>query len=417
MSLPDLPFGRRIALARQRRGLSRRALGELVGRSAEWIRQVERGDRMVDRLSVLLRLATVLQVADVPAFVNGAVGRPVTLPRAPLDMTALRDAVFTLPATLLRRAGPPAAASGRTDPPLDPPAADSPADLPTDPPAGAPDRVDEEVTWLWAGWQSSAEPYTRTLGRLPAVLRAVSAATGEAAADAYRLACQLAGRAGDGTLALAAAQHAMAAARRGACACTAAAAIGAYADSLAHLGALSSAEAACGTALATADDCACAARPAVVGRLHLAAARVASAGHAADAARRWLSGAAAYAREGLPDDPRHPFGAQDVAVQAVRVALRLGHLPDALQLADRIDPESVPARARRSRGYLTLAGVHARARNAAATLLALGKAEQACAEELRVNRVARQAITDLLSRDDALVRVDAWALAARAGLA
>jgi hypothetical protein len=280
-------------------------------------------------------------------------------------------------------------------------------------PEGAPD---DEVTWLWAGWQNSAEPYTRTLGRLPVVLR--GAATGEVAAHAYRLACQLAGRVGDGTVALAAAQNAVAAARGAGCACTSAAAIGAYADTLVHLGALVSAQAACGTALATADGCACAARPAVAGRLHLTGARIATAGHAAHAAGRWLGTAAAYAREALPDDPRYPFSAQDVAVQAVRVALRLGHLPDALHLSDRIDPDSVPGRARRSRGYITLACVHARARNAPGTLLALGKAEHACAEELRVNRFARQAITDLLTRDgDPLVRADVWALAARTGLA
>jgi transcriptional regulator with XRE-family HTH domain len=401
MDVPELPFGRRIEFARQRRGVSRRALGDLIGRSAEWVRQVERGDRMVDRLPVLLQLATVLQVADVSAFVNSAVARPVTLPRALLDMTALREAVFALPATVFLHPGAPPAATECADA------------HPSDMPDGVPD---DEVTWLWAGWQNSADPYTRTLGRLPVVLR--GAATGEVAAHAYRLACQLAGRVGDGTVALAAAQNAVAAARGAGCACTSAAAIGAYADTLAHLGALVSAQAACGTALATADGCACAARPAVAGRLHLTGARIATAGHAAHAAGRWLGTAAAYAREALPDDPRYPFSAQDVAVQAVRVALRLGHLPDALHLSDRIDPDSVPGRARRSRGYITLACVHARARNAPGTLLALGKAEHACAEELRVNRFARQAITDLLARDgDPLVRADAWALAARTGLA
>ncbi|SCL21835.1 Transcriptional regulator, contains XRE-family HTH domain [Micromonospora pallida] len=398
MTTVDPPLGRRIALARQHRGLSRRALGDLVGRSAEWVRQVERGDRPVDRLSVLLQLATVLQVADVAAFVASATARPVAPPRSPLDLTALRDAVFTLPAAALRRPGAPSAEGGTAD------AANARPD----------GTLGDEVTWLWAEWQNSAEPYTRTLGRLPAVLRA---ATGEAAAHAYRLACQLASRVGDGTTALAAAQHAVLAARDGGCACTTAAAIGTYAQTLAHLGALPSAEAACDTALRTVGDCACAARPAVAGRLHLAAARIATAGNAAHAARRWLSRAAGYAREAAPDDPRSPFGVQDVALQAVRVALRLGHLSDALRLSARVEPDSMPDRARRSRGFITLACVHARARSAPGTLLALGKAEQACAEELRVNRYARRAITDLLSNDDGLVRADAWALAGRAGLA
>src|SRR3954471_23074276 len=54
--------GERIAAYRRRRGLSQAALAGLVGRSESWLSQVERGVRSVDRLSVLLDLAKVLQV-------------------------------------------------------------------------------------------------------------------------------------------------------------------------------------------------------------------------------------------------------------------------------------------------------------------------------------------------------------------
>src|SRR5215813_11099319 len=57
-----LGLGARIAAYRRRRGLSQSALAGLVGRSESWLSQVERGVRSVDRLSVLLDLAKVLNV-------------------------------------------------------------------------------------------------------------------------------------------------------------------------------------------------------------------------------------------------------------------------------------------------------------------------------------------------------------------
>ena len=56
---------------RRRRGLSQAALAGLVGRSESWLSQVERGIRSVDRLSVLLDLARILQVD-----VERLIGRP-----------------------------------------------------------------------------------------------------------------------------------------------------------------------------------------------------------------------------------------------------------------------------------------------------------------------------------------------------
>ena len=55
-------IGRRIARQRRRRGLSQTVLAELVGRSESWLSQVERGLRLIDSHSVLVRLAEVLGV-------------------------------------------------------------------------------------------------------------------------------------------------------------------------------------------------------------------------------------------------------------------------------------------------------------------------------------------------------------------
>jgi transcriptional regulator with XRE-family HTH domain len=56
----DAGLGQRIAAARRRRGLSRRAAAELCGRSEEWLRKVERGQRGTS-LRTAARLAEVLR--------------------------------------------------------------------------------------------------------------------------------------------------------------------------------------------------------------------------------------------------------------------------------------------------------------------------------------------------------------------
>jgi transcriptional regulator with XRE-family HTH domain len=58
----DESIGARIAAYRKRKGMTQALLAGLVGRSESWLSQVERGARDVDRLSVLLRLAELLDV-------------------------------------------------------------------------------------------------------------------------------------------------------------------------------------------------------------------------------------------------------------------------------------------------------------------------------------------------------------------
>jgi transcriptional regulator with XRE-family HTH domain len=55
-------IGERVRAYRRRRGLSQAALAGLVGRSESWLSQVERGVRLVDRLSVVAEMARVLNV-------------------------------------------------------------------------------------------------------------------------------------------------------------------------------------------------------------------------------------------------------------------------------------------------------------------------------------------------------------------
>ncbi|MGH8887890.1 MAG: helix-turn-helix domain-containing protein [Egibacteraceae bacterium] len=62
--------GERIAYWRRRRGLSQKVLAGLVGRSASWMTKVEGGDRIVDKLSVLLALSYALKV-DLGKLIGG----------------------------------------------------------------------------------------------------------------------------------------------------------------------------------------------------------------------------------------------------------------------------------------------------------------------------------------------------------
>jgi len=55
-------IGERIAVHRNKRGLSQAVLAGMVGRSVSWLSQLERGERTVDKLSVLLPMAKALRL-------------------------------------------------------------------------------------------------------------------------------------------------------------------------------------------------------------------------------------------------------------------------------------------------------------------------------------------------------------------
>jgi DNA-binding XRE family transcriptional regulator len=74
-------LGRKIAFYRARRGLSQREFGAIVHRSETWVSQVERGERRIDRMTVLREVADALDIplnelaADTP-IVAEASSRP-----------------------------------------------------------------------------------------------------------------------------------------------------------------------------------------------------------------------------------------------------------------------------------------------------------------------------------------------------
>lgn len=66
----QLPSGKRIEHLRRSQGLPRRVLAERVGRSEEWLRQIERGKRELDSISVLTRLAEILPFDNISQVVG-----------------------------------------------------------------------------------------------------------------------------------------------------------------------------------------------------------------------------------------------------------------------------------------------------------------------------------------------------------
>ncbi|KOX04305.1 DNA-binding protein [Streptomyces sp. NRRL B-3648] len=75
-------LGRKIAFHRKRRGLSQKEFAGLLGRSEAWVSQVERGVRRIDRMTVLEKVAEVLELpiaelaAEAPIVASVAEGEP-----------------------------------------------------------------------------------------------------------------------------------------------------------------------------------------------------------------------------------------------------------------------------------------------------------------------------------------------------
>ncbi|MBV9143509.1 MAG: helix-turn-helix transcriptional regulator [Pseudonocardiales bacterium] len=87
----QLSIGERIAFYRRRRGLSQRVLANLVGRTEDWLSKIERGEREIRRLDVLVELARALRVT-----LGDLLGEPVLVEneREYDDVPAIRDALM-----------------------------------------------------------------------------------------------------------------------------------------------------------------------------------------------------------------------------------------------------------------------------------------------------------------------------------
>lgn len=391
----ELTIGRRIELLRRRRGLSRQAFAGLVGYSAEWLRQVERGDRPLDKLTTLLRVAEVLRVEDVSSFI-GIVVPPQR--RQPGESTAPPD---------VRRAL------------FHPRSSDcAPVDL------GA---LSDGLDTAWTGWQGATHRYSLMQRLLPPLLDQICRLADDGpeamriTAETYRLTASYLRQVNDPPLALLASERALAAARRCGDDLVIAACEGGMAATLLLLGCVADAADVCRRATARLAPGVPSDPPEVVsvwGAAQLITAEIEAVRNDHLAARESLdlAGKAAEVLGHDRNDLHSSFGPTDVGVHSVRVEIVLGRIRRALRLASKVDVSGAVSGERQARHYITLARAHAEERDAAAAAFALFQAEEACAEEIVFNGQAHQVVHILLDLDDAAVRSHVWRLAERAKL-
>jgi transcriptional regulator with XRE-family HTH domain len=91
--LDDLTVGQRVARCRKARGMSQEMLAHLLGRSPSWLTKVERGERQLDRMSLMVEVARALQV-DLTE-ITGQPYRPSTGSTTQAAVPALRRVLLS----------------------------------------------------------------------------------------------------------------------------------------------------------------------------------------------------------------------------------------------------------------------------------------------------------------------------------
>lgn len=400
---PELTTGERVRILRERRGLTRKVLAGLVGRSEDWLKKVETGHRDLQNISMLVRVARALRVSNVAALT----GDPVSVPTEDIgrmshaSVPKVRSAMYT------------ASFAGPVED------------------AGTPDRLSGLVASAWKLWHSSTHQRSEVGGILPGLLHdahaCVRAHSGDerrwahvATAELYRLVQQYLAHIcepelywlavdrsrahaeeSDDPLSLASAAWSMAIGQRAS----------GYADE------------AIGTDYAGMDlirdflD----EGPEYVGMygaLHLQAAVSAGYDGRGGEAGRFLDEAARIA-ERLPDGYNHPssaFGMGNVQVHAVSVGVGLMTPGDALRAAENVGTGMITSRERRSRLFLDIAAGHVQQGEQAAAVHYLSRAYDTSPEAVRYVPAARGVARDLVATARGPLKADAVELAERVGV-
>ncbi|MCO6695333.1 helix-turn-helix transcriptional regulator [Streptomyces sp. CAI-21] len=364
-------IGRRIAYWRDQRGLTQADLGRLMGQSRRWVQDLEGGHRQTDpRLSVLQRAAHALRiplerlVADTP--------QPSLDRRLPAEVSALIDSLH----------------------------ASAPAGQPV--PLSA---LHRRVTYCCQAWEACH--YAAAARELPGVLADAHCvvATGPSAAillsRAYQLTASLLFKYGEParTPAVLAADRALAAAQTSGDVVAIGAASRRVARGLIHQQRHTAAAAyATATAETLRPDLEASGAPGMstLGMLYLVAA-VAVTGDGRSprtvgaAADRLAAASDVATRQGEQGADFTSFGATNVALHQVDVALRLDDAWSAVEASVAITPEAINTlgRERQARHLVTTARARALTRDRDAATRDLLHAERLAPEEVRRPSVAR----------------------------
>ncbi|GAB2554143.1 helix-turn-helix domain-containing protein [Nocardia heshunensis] len=397
----DLAVGERLEIRRRRRGLSRKVVANLAGRSEEWLRLVESGRRKLDSIEVLLRLAEILHIDDLTELIDTA---PAPLPReADHDqmLCRLRRAIVDHPA--LRIYDTSGAAT-----------------------TAEPTELDRGLRSCRESWNAAPQRYSQLARTLPGVLQACRAAQWQARDDAsavlliqaYHLARQLLSACGDHAMAATVADRAMTTATELGDTTLIAASAWQVGNALLGLSypthCKNYAQAAADQLSMTVPDSTCHAT--LWGALQLLGAHATAQGSGDTATMLQAARAAAAALDADAQCHGIAFGPIEVGLTSIEIALTTNDPDEAIRLAATVEPPTDYLPARRTKYHIAQASAYIRRRDDIAAALALTKASRVCAEDIRYDPDARRSVRHLIRRDNYLVRPEVRHLAELAGL-
>jgi transcriptional regulator with XRE-family HTH domain len=392
-------LGRKIATERHRRGLSQAELAGIIGRSAAWVSQVERGVRRIDRMTVLETVARALDVPLSDLAAEAPVVAAVTMqPPAAVELRLVLSGAHALRAML----------DGRSAPELD----------------VLRGRV--ETAWELTHGGRYAE-LSGLLGRLIPDLEDAARtlpperrpAAFELLAAAYQACSAALAKLGEAEAAWIAADRAMSAAERAGQPLLVAA--GAFRLVFVFLSArhYGQAEETARTAADALRRLADEGQPeamALWGALTLQRAVTAARVNRPDAAYAHLDAAREMAARASAwrNHYNTEFGPANVTLHEIAVAVDLGDAGRALRAAADVDPSALSAE-RRARMLIDVARAHTQRRQVGEAVAALCRADRLTPEQVRGHGLVRRLVSDLLTMQDPAGR-DLRALAARLGI-
>jgi transcriptional regulator with XRE-family HTH domain len=395
-------IGTSIAAHRRAAGITQTNLAERIGKSVQWVSGVEQGRMHADRLTDLIRIATVVNCT-----VEDLIGRPIdTLtsggrPRAE-TVSAVREVVM--------RAVVPAPADGRV-PELH--------------------EVSARVAEAWTIWHGSPTAHVLLGGLLPGLLTdatVVYQTTAERRraarilAGAYQIARQWLHHIPDGDLAWVVAERAMHAAQEADDPHLIALGAWALSGSYRRAGQQDEATRLC---LRAADEVKArmdAGSPeqdllADYGMLHLAAAI--SAAQSDEDGRAWaLHRVADQAARALGTyyDPWTKFGQGNVDIHGLAIHAELGRPDEVVEYSSRLHIDDVPSVERRAAALINTARGFVRRGEDESAALVLLDAERVSSDEVHDSTLVRELLRELMFRDRARARSHVRGLAGRTGL-
>lgn len=400
----EVPIGRRIQALRKERGIDQKTLAMKLDRSPSWMTKIERGERQIDSVTMLLRVAEVLNVelhnlTRRPSLESG--GRTL---EGSAGLKRLRKAVMR----------PDAFASYSVE-----------LSSPPRPVA----RMREDARRLRQQYNTSPENFSAVVPLLPVLLNEVQSAVavleGEDRSDAqavlanlYRLANLELRQYGDVDLAWIAGDKSLAAAERSGrpvllAACAATMTVQMMIQGHAAEAVDFAQAAAASLAGEVADERGSAI--AVTGALHLYSAQAAARAEDPAEAARFLKRAGELAEALRTDREDHWlfFGSTNLGIQEVGILVDLDDPTAALRRAQHVDPNRLPSVNRRGYFHLHRARAFAMKRQDREAVQALTAAEQAAPELTRWDPMTRESIRAMLEREKRTLNPELRALASR----